>query len=46
MAPHGIYPAAGEDAWVAVACRDDADWAACRSVIGEEWAAAAHFAAP
>jgi benzylsuccinate CoA-transferase BbsF subunit len=39
-APHGIYPAAGEDAWVAVACRDDADWAACRAVISEEWAGA------
>jgi crotonobetainyl-CoA:carnitine CoA-transferase CaiB-like acyl-CoA transferase len=44
MAPHGIYPAAGEDAWVAVACRDDADWAACRAVIGEEWAGAETFA--
>ena len=44
MAPHGIYPANGEDAWVAVACRDDADWAACRTVIAEEWAGAAQFA--
>jgi crotonobetainyl-CoA:carnitine CoA-transferase CaiB-like acyl-CoA transferase len=44
MAPHGIYPAAGEDAWVAVACRDDADWAACRVVMGEEWAGAERFA--
>jgi benzylsuccinate CoA-transferase BbsF subunit len=44
MAPHGIYPAAGEDAWVAVACRDEADWAACRGVIGEEWAGAERFA--
>ncbi len=24
MAPHGIYPAAGDDNWVAIACRDDA----------------------
>ena len=44
MAPHGIYPAAGEDAWVAVACRDESDWAACRSVISEEWADAENFA--
>jgi crotonobetainyl-CoA:carnitine CoA-transferase CaiB-like acyl-CoA transferase len=43
MAPHGIYPAAGDDAWVAVACRDEADWAACRSVIGEEWAGAERY---
>jgi benzylsuccinate CoA-transferase BbsF subunit len=26
MAPHGIYPSAGEDEWVAIACRDEADW--------------------
>jgi crotonobetainyl-CoA:carnitine CoA-transferase CaiB-like acyl-CoA transferase len=44
MAPHGIYPAAGEDAWVAVACRDDADWVAWASVIGEEWTGAQRFA--
>jgi benzylsuccinate CoA-transferase BbsF subunit len=44
MAPHGIYPAAGEDAWVAVACRDEADWAGCQRVIGEEWAGAERFA--
>ena len=25
MAPHGVFPAAGEDSWVAIACRDDAD---------------------
>ena len=28
MVPHGIYPSAGEDQWVAIACRDDADWQA------------------
>jgi crotonobetainyl-CoA:carnitine CoA-transferase CaiB-like acyl-CoA transferase len=27
MAPHGIYPSTGEDEWVAIACRDEADWA-------------------
>src|SRR5205823_8139695 len=26
MAPHGVYPSAGDDQWVAIACRDDADW--------------------
>ena len=26
MAPHGIYPCRGDDEWVAIACRDDADW--------------------
>jgi crotonobetainyl-CoA:carnitine CoA-transferase CaiB-like acyl-CoA transferase len=27
-APHGIYPAAGDDRWVAIACRTDAQWEA------------------
>ena len=26
MAPHGVYPSAGEDRWIAIACRNDADW--------------------
>ena len=34
MAPHGVYRCAGDDAWVAVACRDDADWGGLCSVIG------------
>jgi crotonobetainyl-CoA:carnitine CoA-transferase CaiB-like acyl-CoA transferase len=33
MAPHGVYRAAGEDRWVAIACEDDARWTAlCRVV--------------
>ncbi|MDE0005276.1 MAG: CoA transferase [Rhodospirillaceae bacterium] len=43
MAPHGIYPARGEDRWVAIACRDDADWQACVEVIGLPWARDARF---
>lgn len=27
-APHGVYPAAGEDRWVAIACRTDDHWRA------------------
>lgn len=27
MAPHGAYPARGHDQWVAIAVRDDSDWA-------------------
>jgi crotonobetainyl-CoA:carnitine CoA-transferase CaiB-like acyl-CoA transferase len=27
-APHGVYPAAGEDRWVAIACRTDEHWRA------------------
>jgi crotonobetainyl-CoA:carnitine CoA-transferase CaiB-like acyl-CoA transferase len=26
MAPHGIYPAAGDDQWVAIVCRNDSEW--------------------
>jgi benzylsuccinate CoA-transferase BbsF subunit len=33
MAPHGIYPAAGDDSWVAIACRDEDDWRALTTVI-------------
>ena len=34
--PHGIFPAAGEDRWVAIACRDDAERARLAAVIGSE----------
>ena len=38
MAPHGIYPAEGDDDWVAIACRDDDDWKRMAKVIDEPWA--------
>ncbi len=34
MAPHGVYPAAGEDRWVAIACANDAQWAALAGALG------------
>ena len=34
MAPHGVYPAAGDDTWVAIAVRDDDAWAALERVCG------------
>jgi len=34
MAPHGIYPGAGDDEWIAISCRDDAEWEALRTVAG------------
>ncbi len=43
MAPHGIYPADGEDAWIAIACRDERDWRAFASVVGEPWTAEPRF---
>ena len=33
MAPHGVYPSRGDDAWVAIACRHDADWRALSTVV-------------
>lgn len=34
MAPHGIYPCQGEDQWVAIACRDEEDWARLAGLSG------------
>lgn len=44
MAPHGIYPARGDDRWIAIACRHDADWAALAGVCAEPWAKDAMYA--
>ncbi|MDH4074398.1 MAG: CoA transferase [Acidimicrobiia bacterium] len=39
MSPHAVYAAAGDDEWVAVACRHDDDWTRLCTVIGRpEWA--------
>jgi crotonobetainyl-CoA:carnitine CoA-transferase CaiB-like acyl-CoA transferase len=35
MAPHGVYPAAGDDRWVAIACRNDEQWQELCAVIGK-----------
>lgn len=44
-APHGVYPCAGEDRWVAIACFDDADWSCLVRVLGEpDWADRPHLA--
>lgn len=37
MAPHGVYATAGEDCWIAIACRSDAEWRALAGIIGEDW---------
>ena len=34
MAPHGVYPAAGEDRWVSVAVASDAEWRALAAILG------------
>ena len=33
MAPHGVYPCNGDDAWIALGCRDDDDWRALCGVV-------------
>ncbi len=35
MAPHGVFRAAGEDRWVAIAVEDDAAWARFVAAIGQ-----------
>jgi benzylsuccinate CoA-transferase BbsF subunit len=35
MAPHGIYPAAGEDRWLALAVQTEQQWSALCSVMGK-----------
>ena len=40
MCPHGVFPAAGDDQWVALALETDAQWPAFAAVIGRpEWSA-------
>ncbi len=34
MAPHGVYPCAGDDRWVAIACQHDDAWHALCGVLG------------
>mgnify|MGYP001978214562 FL=1 len=45
MAPHGIYPALGEDEWIAIACRDDTEWQTLAGIIDEPWCRDATYAA-
>ncbi len=37
MCPHGVYPAAGDDRWIAIAVRDDAAWERLRALA--DWPA-------
>ena len=45
MAPHGAYRCAGDDEWIAIACRNDGDWRRLRDVMGDpDWARDERFA--
>jgi benzylsuccinate CoA-transferase BbsF subunit len=35
MSPHGVFPAAGDYSWVAIAVRDDAEFAALARALGQ-----------
>ena len=44
MAPHGIYPAAGTDAWLTLSALDERQWLALRQLAaGEAWTLDARF---
>lgn len=38
MVPHGVFPAAGEDRWLALAVRSATEWRALAALLGEPWA--------
>ena len=45
MAPHGIYPSKGNDAWVSIAVQSEAEWEAFRQAIGDPaWCREERFA--
>ena len=45
MAPHGVYPARGEDAWIAIAVESETQWRAFHNAIGDPaWSRAPRFA--
>ena len=44
MAPHGIYPCAGEDRWISIAVQTEEEWKALRKVMGSPaWSEEADF---
>jgi len=45
MAPHGVFPCAGEDRWIAISVHREEQWAALRAEMGDPgWAREARFA--
>jgi crotonobetainyl-CoA:carnitine CoA-transferase CaiB-like acyl-CoA transferase len=34
MAPHGVFPCAGEDRWIAITVRSDAEWRCLAGIVG------------
>lgn len=47
LSPHGVYRCQGDDQWVAIAARDDADWQAiCQAIGSPELMSDTRFADP
>ncbi len=45
--PNGVVPCAGDDRWIAISCRDDAEWQALAAFMGHPaWANDPRFATP
>ena len=45
MAPHGVFPCRGNDAWITIAVDGDGQWDALKTAMGNpQWAAAADYA--
>ncbi len=44
MCPHSVYPAAGDDRWVAIACETEAQWGALAALLAEAAASNADLA--
>lgn len=36
LSPHGVYRTAGEESWIALACENDAQWAALARLLGRD----------
>ena len=45
MAPHGVYPCAGDNRWLTIAVRNEDEWRAFASVVGESLATDERFRA-
>ena len=45
MAPHGIYPARGDDEWIAISVRDDIDWQRLVALVETDWSRDPRYAA-
>lgn len=44
MAPHGIYPTEGEDNWIGISVRNEADWIGVTQVAQRSWGDDVRFA--